>query len=198
MVGWAFFAGVLVAVAATPRVITAVQPDLLLDPGIVVKALPALVCALLLALVFLVGLVTARPALLVLGGVGVTAVLIGYGAWLANDWVDRTEDFRPVAALVRRHAPDGEFRVFTRAKLLPLDFYYGRELPRLDTVEQLRDYLANTPRATMLIDAQNLKVTPAELRDQLRTLETLRIHEQRLFVLGCGADRGSPCAASPQ
>jgi hypothetical protein len=108
---------------------------------------------------------------------------------------DRTEDFRVVAAVVRRHAPDGEVRLFTRAKLLPLDFYSGRELPRLETVTQLRDYLARTQRPTVLIDAQNLRITPPELLQGLRVLETLLIHEQRLSVLGCGdAERDRRCA----
>jgi len=42
------------------------------------------------------------------------AVQLGYGVWLANRWTDRTEDFRAVAATVRRHALNGDLRVFTR------------------------------------------------------------------------------------
>ena len=77
--------------------------------------------------------------------------------------------------------------MFTQAKLLPMDFYLGRELPRLMTVDELRAYLARAERPTVLIDAQNLKLTPRDLVRDLRLVETLRIHEQSLFILGCGA-----------
>jgi len=76
-----------------------------------------------------------------------------------------------------------------------MDFYFGRELPRLMTVDELRAYLAGDARPTVLIDAQNLKITPRDLVRDLRMVETLRIHEQSLFILGCGAaERGAASA----
>ena len=75
----------------------------------------------------------------------------------------------------------------TAAKLLPLDFYSGRELPRILTPPELKAYLAATERPTVLIDVQDLKITPPDMVEDLRVLETLRIHEQSLFILGCSA-----------
>lgn len=187
ILGWGAFVGVGVALAVLPAISAVKESGVLLEPGFAWQALPVLAGVLLIAGVFLLGLTDARPALLVYGGVGLMAVLLGYGVWLVNGFTDRTEDWRVLAAIVRRHAPGGDLRVFTRAKLLPLDFYFGRELPRLASVAELRDYLARVERATVLIDQQNLKVTPRELVQDLRVLDTLRIHDQTLYILSCGA-----------
>jgi hypothetical protein len=122
-------------------------------------------------------------------------VALGYGVWLANAWTDRAEDFRVLAATVRRQAPDANVRVFTQAKLLPLDFYFGRELPRIVTAAELRDYMAREARPTVLIDRQDVKVTPPDLLRELRVLETLRFHEQQLFIFGCGPAERSAASA---
>ncbi len=66
--------------------------------------LPALAGGLVLGLVFLLGLRNGWPGLIVRGGVVVMAVLLGYGAWLINGWTEKSEDFRTVAAALRRHA----------------------------------------------------------------------------------------------
>ncbi len=119
------------------------------------------------------------------------AALLGYGVWLVNGWTDKMEDFRAVAATVRRVAADGDIRVFTQAKLLPMDFYYGRELPRIASISELRAYLAASARPTLLIDEQGLKVTPRDLiRDQC-VLAALRIHDQSLFILGSRPSEGA-------
>ena len=187
VVGWAGLAAAIAAFALLPILSTMKGIDLPRDPAFTRKVLPALVCGLALAAIFLIGLQNGRPALLVRGGVLVTAVLFGYGAWLVNGWTEMTEDFRTVAASLRRQAPDGDLRVFTAAKLLPLDFYSGRELPRIFTAPELEMYLAGTQRPTVLVDVQDLKLTPREMVEDLRVLETLRIHEQSLFILGCPA-----------
>lgn len=194
ILGWVSFVGIVGAAAVLLR-LGALKGAAIPPEAMASIALPALVCALLLGVVLLVGLRDARPALLVWGGVAVMAVALGYGVWLANVWTDRAEDFRVLAATVKRQAPDGELRVFTQAKLLPLDFYFGRELPRIETAAELRDYVARAERPTVLIDRQDVKVTPPELLGELRLLATLRIHEQHLFILGCGpAERSAGSA----
>ena len=187
VLGWLSFAGVAAALALLPALPAVKASEIPLDPDLAWTALPVLACALLLGVAFLLGLRDGKPTLLVVGGAALMAGQLGYGVWLANRWTDRTEDFRALAATVRRHAPDGGLGVFTQAKLLPMDFYLGRELPRLMTVDELRAYLARAERPTVLIDAQNLKLTPRDLVRDLRVVETLRIHEQSLFILGCGA-----------
>jgi 4-amino-4-deoxy-L-arabinose transferase-like glycosyltransferase len=195
LVGWTALSAAVAAAALFPLVSTIEGIGIPQDPALARKALPALAGGLLLGLVFLFGLRDGRPGLLVRGGVLVMAVLLGYGAWLVNGWTEQTEDFRVVVRTLRRHAPDGQILVFTEAKLLPMDFYFGRELPRTLTVDGLRAYLARTDRPTVLIDEQDLRVTPRELAQDLRVLDTLRIHEQSLYILGCsGRERaaGSP------
>jgi 4-amino-4-deoxy-L-arabinose transferase-like glycosyltransferase len=201
VLGWVALAAALGAAAAFPVVSTMTHLGIPDDPLLAWKVLPALAGGLVLGLVFLIGLSRGHPALLVRGGVLVMAVLLGYGAWLVNGWAEKTEDFRTVVAALRRHAPDGQILVFTQAKLLPLDFYFGQDLPRTLTVEGLRDHLRGTERPTVLIDRQDLRITPPELVQDLRMLETLRIHEQDLFILGCpAAERaaGSPRCAHAQ
>lgn len=199
VLGWASFLGIAVTAAFLPWFLAITDANLPLDAELAVRAIPVLVCGLLMGAVFLVGLRDGRPSLLVLGGAAAMAVLLAYGVWLVNGWTDRMEDFRAVAAIVRRLAPDGDIRVFTRAKLLPMDFYYGRELPRIATVPELRAYLAASARPTVLIDQQGLQVTPPDLiRDQC-VLAALRIHEQSLFILGRRPSEGATgtgCASS--
>jgi 4-amino-4-deoxy-L-arabinose transferase-like glycosyltransferase len=192
ILGWTALAAVVLAAALFPVVPTLKDVEIPPDPDLVWKVIPALAGGVLLGLVFLFGLKDARPAFLVRGGVLLMALLLGYGAWLVNGWTEKTEDFRAVVRTLRRHAPDGQILVFTAAKLLPLDVYFGRELPRILTVEALRAYLAGTQRPTVLIDEQDLRVTPRELVQDLRVLDTLRIHEQSLYILGCpGPERAA-------
>jgi 4-amino-4-deoxy-L-arabinose transferase-like glycosyltransferase len=200
ILGWIALAAPAAAAAAFPFVSTMKDLEIPADPLLPWKALPALAGGLVLGLVFLLGLWKGRPTLLVRGAVVVMALLLGYGAWLVNGWTERSENFKTVVATLRRHAPDGQVVVFTAAKLLPLDVYFGRELPRILTADALRTYLAGTPRPTVLIDRQELDLTPRELVRDLRVLETLSIHEQSLYLLGCpGPERaeGSPrCAGA--
>jgi 4-amino-4-deoxy-L-arabinose transferase-like glycosyltransferase len=200
IVGWTALVAAVAATALSLLVTTLEDVGVPQGAALTWKVIPTLAGGLLLGAVFLIGLRDARPVLLVRGGVLLMAVLLAYGAWLVNGWTERTEDFRVVAQTVRRHAPDGQILVFTAAKLLPLDFYYGRELPRILTVDALRAYLAGTQRPTVLIDEQDLRITPREMILDLRVLERLRIHEQSLYILGCsGPERatGSPrCAGA--
>lgn len=206
VLGWASFLGIAVTAAFLPRFLAITDANLPLDAELAVRTIPVLVCGLLMGAVFLVGLRDGRPTLLVLGGAAAMAALLGYGVWLVNGWTDRMEDFRAVAATVRRLAPDGDIRVFTQAKLLPMDFYYGRELPRIASVPELRAYLAASARPTVLIDEQGLKVTPRDLIRGQCVLAALRIHEQSLFILGwrpsagatgTGCVRSSPSVGRP-
>jgi 4-amino-4-deoxy-L-arabinose transferase-like glycosyltransferase len=200
ILGWTALGAGVAAAALFPLVSTLKDVGIPPDPALAWKVLPALAGGLLLGVVFLLGLKDGRPVLLVRGGVILMAVLLGYGAWLANGWTEKTEDFPAVVATLRRLAPDGDILIFTQAKLLPLDVYFGRELPRILTADALRAYLARTQRPTVLIDEQDLdpRVTPRELVQDLRVLETLRIHEQSLYILGCSATeraQGSPRCA---
>ena len=197
VLGWTALAAAGATLIAVPMLSSLQLPDVEIpaDPLFTWKVLPALAGSVLLGLVFLIGLSAGRPGLLVRAGVVVMALLLGYGAWLANGWTEKAEDFRTLVQTLRRHAPDGQVRVFTAAKLLPLDFYFGREVPRILSVEALRTYLEQTDRPTVLIDEQDLRVTPRDLVQDLRVLETLRIHEQSLYLVGCsGRERatGSP------
>src|SRR5262249_28262972 len=120
ILGWTALAAAVIAAAAFPFVSRLPALELPSDPLLPWKVLPVLAGNLLLGAVFLVGLWNGRPGLVVRGGVLVMAVLLGYGAWLANGWTEKSEDFRALVQTLRRHAPDEQIVVFTAAKLLPL------------------------------------------------------------------------------
>jgi hypothetical protein len=153
-------------------------------PGFAWK-LPALgALVLLLALVGFRGLREGRPRLLIHGGTLLTAIALAWLAWLSDQWTNRTQDFPGLAAALRHHAEDTDLRVLTKAKLLPLDFYMGRELPRLGSPDELGRYLASTSRPIVLTDAQNLRRLHDRLPAEVRVLQQLRIQEQSLFIIG--------------
>ena len=203
VLGWATFLGIGVMGAFLPWFLAITDANVPLDSELAVRAIPVLVCGLLMGAIFLVGLRDGRPSLLVLGGAAAMAVLLGYGVWLVNGWTDRMEDFRAVAATVRRLGRDGDIRVFTQAKLLPMDFYYGRELPRIATVPELRAYLAASARPTILIDQQGLKMTPP--RPDPRPVcaggaphpRAEPVHHRRAAVGGCHGDRLREMVSDP-
>jgi len=187
---WLFLVGVVVALVAAPFVPDLQESGILLVPGFVWKVLPLAIGALLLGGVFFWGLSRGRPALIVYGGTALMVVLLSVGVRLNEEAIERTQDFRIVAAALRRHAAGGDMRLFSASLLLPVDFYVGRQLDRMFRVEEMRDYLARPGRPVALMDRRYWRDFQRELPPDLVVLEKISIQGQELYIVRSGA-RGS-------
>ena len=116
------------------------------------KTLAISAAVLMLAGVLFWGLSRGRPALVVYGGVALMAVLLIGGVRLSSQAIRMTQDFRVVVAALERHARGGDMRLFSASLLLPVDFYAGRQLVRMQTPPELRQYLAGPARPVVLVD----------------------------------------------
>ena len=119
-----------------------------------------------------------------------TVVLLSVGVRLNEEAIERTQDFRIVAAALRRHAAGGDMRLFSASLLLPVDFYVGRQLDRMFRVEEMRDYLARPGRPVALMDRRYWRDFRQELPPDLVVLEKISIQGQDLYIVRSGA-RGS-------
>jgi hypothetical protein len=115
------------------------------------------------------------------------AVLLSVGVRLNDQAIERTQDFRIVAAALHRHAAGGDMRLFSASLLLPVDFYAGRQLDRMARVEELRDYLARPGRPVALIDRRYWRDFQRELPPDLVVLDKIPIQGQELYIVRSGA-----------
>ena len=187
VLAWLFLVGVVVALVAAPFVPDLQESGILLLPGFVWKALPLVMGALLLGGVFFWGLSRGRPALVVYGGAALMMVLLSVGVRLNEEAIERTQDFRIVAAALQRHAAGGDMRLFSASLLLPVDFYVGRQLDRMFRVEEMRDYLARPGRPVALMDRRYWRDFQRDLPPDLVVLEKISIQGQDLYIVKSGA-----------
>jgi 4-amino-4-deoxy-L-arabinose transferase-like glycosyltransferase len=182
-----FLVGVVVALAVAPFVPDVRESGILQLPGFVGKAVPLVAGMLLLGGAFFWGLSRGRPALVVYGGAALMAVLLSVGVRLNDEAIERTQDFRIVAAALERHAAGGDMRLFSASLLLPVDFYVGRQLDRMWEVKELRDYLARPERPVALIDRRYWRDFEMELPPEMVVLEKIPIQGQELYIVRGGA-----------
>ena len=185
-IAWLFLAGVVVGLAVAPFVPDVRESGILDLPGFALKAVLLVLGALLLGLAVFLGLGRGRPALLVYGGAVLMAVLLSVSVRLNDEAIERTQDFRRVAAALTRHAGAGDMRLFSASLLLPVDFYVGRQLERMQRVEDLRAYLAQPERPVALIDRRYWRDFRNEMPADLVVLETIPIQGQDLYVVRLG------------
>jgi 4-amino-4-deoxy-L-arabinose transferase-like glycosyltransferase len=182
---WLAPAAVVLALAIAPFVPDVKDSEILAIPGFAWKAIPLGLGALLLGIVFFHALRRGRPALLVWGGAAIMAVLLSAGVRLADEAIRMTQDFRTVASALERHAPDRDVRLFSASLLLPVDFYFGRQLVRMQTVPELNEFLARPERPVVLIDRRYWRDFQRDFPRDLRVLETIRIQGQDLVIARC-------------
>jgi hypothetical protein len=91
-----------------------------------------------------------------------------------------------VAAAIQHHAAGGDVRLFSASLLLPVDFYFGRQLVRMVAVEELLPYLARSDRPLVVIDQQYWRNFQRQFPPDLRVLEKFRIQGQDLFIARAG------------
>jgi len=114
------------------------------------------------AIVMSWGLRSARPALLVHGVAATALLVLAYGNWLAADAMKRTEDFGALATLIDQHADGGEVGAFG-GRFYQLDFYLGRPLASIRSVEEFTDYIGRPERPVVVLNGR----TWARIRSQI-------------------------------
>jgi hypothetical protein len=188
--GWLFLIGVIAGMAIAPFVPDVKESGILLLPGIAWKLVPFVVGQLVLGVIVWWALNRGRPALLVYGGAIVMAVLLMIGARLNDEAIERTQDFRVVAAALARHAGSGDARLFSASLLLPVDFYYGRQLDRMFQLDEFRAFIARPDRPIALIDRRYWRDFQKQFPPDVVLLEKIPIQGQDLYIVRGGGARG--------
>jgi 4-amino-4-deoxy-L-arabinose transferase-like glycosyltransferase len=181
---WLSLATVVITLAVAPFIPDVRESEVFLMPGFVWRALPLAVAVLVLGGVLFWGLSRGRPTLLVYGGVALMAVVLIGGVRLNGRVIRMTQDFRVVAAALERHGRGGDVRLFSASLLLPVDFYVGRQLVRMQTPPDLQQYLGRPERPIVLVDQRYWRDFQGEFPLDLRVLEKIRIQGQDLFIVG--------------
>ena len=186
--GWASLAGAAGAIALLLRV--------RLSPGILATA-PAWAAPVLILGVAGVGaalfggLRAGRPALLVGAVAGCTAVMLAFGMWLYSDWVNRTLDFPRVAETLARHAGSQAPVAYLTRRFFQVDFYAGRELRQLRTVQEFNAWMARPERPVALVNGRNWDFIAPHRSPHLRVLERVPVGEEELLIVSDGRPPGA-------
>jgi 4-amino-4-deoxy-L-arabinose transferase-like glycosyltransferase len=150
------------------------------------KAALAVVGAATMAAVAFVALRAGRPVLFVHGVAALMALMLAVGIWFYNDWVNRSQDFRQLAALIERHAQGGPVRVFG-ARFFAIDVYLGRSMSVLRDVRDFDDYIARSDRPVVVLNQRAWAELQGHRTSGIDVLETLRVRKQPMYVVRAAA-----------
>lgn len=128
------------------------------------------------------GLRAGRPRALVYGLTVATVLLLVPGTRLHNEWSNRTQNFQALAAAVERHARGGETRVFG-GRFFPIDFYLGRPLLRIWTVEEFNEYVARPERPVVVVNGRTWGLVQGSISPEVGVLEQLRVRGQDMLIV---------------
>lgn len=182
---WASLAIVGAATAALVAPLGVGTPPARFVPEWSWAILPLLGAAALIAVALFWGLRTGRPALLIWGGVVAMVVLLGHGTRLYNAWVNETQNFPRLATHLARHAPN--VAVFG-GRFFPIDFYLGRELHRIWTVEEFNEYVARPERPVVVVNGRTWEKIQGQISRDIRVVERMRVRGQDMLIVRI--DRG--------
>lgn len=190
-VAWGSLAivGAVLAVLAVPVGVT--PPESRFAPGVSWEILPLVAGGALIALALFWGLRIGRPGLLIYGGVVAMVVILGYGTGLYNAWVQKTQDFPRLAAAIARSSPDGTPGVFG-GRFFPIDFYLGRELHRIQTVEEFNEYLARPERPVVVVNGRTWKRIQGQISPDIRAIDRMWVRGQEMLIVRMGRPPGQP------
>jgi hypothetical protein len=148
------------------------------------EAAPVMALGLLIGAGVLVGLWRARRDVLVWGVGALTAVALAYGIWPYNRRFNEAWDFRGLAAQAERHAQGGPVVVFG-GRWFGLDYYLGRDLRRLYTLEELDAFVAQPGPRLVVANDKSWRAVRTQMAPGVRmdVLEQMRVGGQLMFVL---------------
>jgi 4-amino-4-deoxy-L-arabinose transferase-like glycosyltransferase len=170
-------AGVLAATAlANPL------PPREVAPGVAWILPSAGLVTLLLAMAL--GLWSGHTVRLVAGMALGMALALGGSLWPYDRWINRTHDFRSLAATVERHAAGGAVGVFvSKGEYLQIDFYLGRHLRPLASPAELEAFAKRGDRPVVVINQENWQRWRGELPADLDVLEEPTVARETLRLV---------------
>jgi 4-amino-4-deoxy-L-arabinose transferase-like glycosyltransferase len=127
-------------------------------------------------------LLTRRPLALVGGAaLGMTLLLAG-GVQAHNQWVNRSQDYPGLAALIERYAQGGAVGI-TGGRFFSIDFYLGRALTPVRTVAAFDAWLARPDRPMVAIIGREWSLYRNKVRSDVEILDTTRVRAHLMFLV---------------
>jgi 4-amino-4-deoxy-L-arabinose transferase-like glycosyltransferase len=187
VLGWVSLgvaAGAIVALVV-PRLVGLEQRPFAL--GLSWEALPIVAGEMLAGVALFHGLRAGRPALLVYGVIAGMVVVLGYGIWPYTQRFNEHWDFRRLAASIERHADGREAGVFGGnvygGRWFSMDFYVGRPLRSIQTIEEFHAYLARAERPIVVVRDPIWRMIQQELSMKISVLEQMAVGEQNMLIV---------------
>jgi hypothetical protein len=159
-------------------------------PGLSWEVLPVVAGVALTGTALFHGLRAGRPSLLVHGVVVAMVVILAYGVWPYNRRFNERWDFRRLAAGIERHARGGEAAVFGGnvygGRWFSIDFYAGRPLRRVQTIEEFQAFLARDERPIVVVRDPIWRIIQPELSMKVSVLEQMAVGGQDMLIVQGG------------
>jgi 4-amino-4-deoxy-L-arabinose transferase-like glycosyltransferase len=124
----------------------------------------------------------ARPRALVVGVALATGILLAVGVQFHNRWVNRGQDHPALAALVERYAQGGDVGVLG-GRFFSIDFYLGRALTPVRTVEAFDTWVGRPDRPLVVITGRAWSLLRAQARPDVEVVDTMRVRKHLMFLL---------------
>jgi 4-amino-4-deoxy-L-arabinose transferase-like glycosyltransferase len=127
-------------------------------------------------------LLARRPTALVAGtALGMAALLSG-GVLIYNGWVNRGQDYPALVARIERHARGGEVGI-TGGRFFSIDFYLGRALTPVRTVQAFDAWLARPDRPVSVVTGRAWSHMRAQLHADVEVLDTMPVRKHLMFIV---------------
>jgi hypothetical protein len=127
-----------------------------------------------------------------------TGLLLSVGVWMQTQWVNTTQDFPQLAALLERHAQGADAGVLG-GRFFSVDVYLGRPLTPVRTEPLFLAYVNRPDRPVVLVSERVYNAFGAGVRANLEVLESLKVRRQVMLIVRAREAGGVPMppAAAP-
>ncbi len=150
------------------------------------KSLPVIAAEMLVGVALFWGLWAGRPRRMIPVVAGAMLIVLAYGNWLYNDWVNHTRDFRGFAADLASQARGTDAAVFSGRRFYQIDFYLGRQLPWIKSLEEFNEYVARPERPVVAVNAHRWEEVQGRISPDLQVLQKTRMGEEDMFIVRRG------------
>ena len=148
------------------------------------RRIPLLAAAALMGAFLFWGLCRGRPRLLVYGVTASAALLLGYGNRVHAEWLNRTQDFKGLAARLERYAQGREARVYG-GRFFQIDFYLGRPFLQIRTNEEFNRFVLGPDHPVVLIDEpRGWPTVRPTAPPEVGILDRMRVRGRDMLIVG--------------